>query len=122
MEVFNEERLEALLQRLPAWKRIVFMAQVATRMLPNYERFSGETGFGDVSVLKRALDAAWFWMESGKAPCDLTALLDACEKQAPDTEDFGSPYTSAALDAANAAAYILDAIERPDEAQSTVVA
>ena len=122
MEAFDEKKLEGLLRKLAAWKRIAFMAQVAARMLPNYERFSAETGFGDVAVLKRALDAAWFWVQSGKPPHDLTALREACEKQAPDTEHFRSPYTSAALDAANATAAILDAIEHPAEARLTEVA
>jgi uncharacterized protein YjaG (DUF416 family) len=122
MEAFDEKELEVRLQRLAAWKRIAFMAQVGMRMLPNYERFSAETGFGDASVLRRTLDAAWSWVESGKPPSDLTTLREACEKQAPDTERFRSRYTSAALDAANAAVAILDAIERPDEARPEEVA
>ncbi len=122
MEVFDEERLCKLLKKLAAWKRIAFMAQTGMRMVPNYERFSVETGFGDVSVLKRAFDAAWAWVESEEVPDDLTALREACDQQAPNTEQFQSPYTSAALDAANAAAAILDAIECPDKAQPTEVA
>ncbi|MGK3969345.1 DUF416 family protein [Sorangium sp. So ce118] len=42
---------------LEPWKRIAFMAQIAERMLPN-QRFSAETGFGDVSVLRNVLDTA----------------------------------------------------------------
>lgn len=122
MEVFDEDKLERQLQKLAAWKRVAFMAQIGVRMLPNYERFSVETGFGDVSVLKRAFDTAWSWVESEELPHDLAALREACERQAPNTEQFDSPYTSAALDAANAAAAILDAIAHPGESRSSEVA
>jgi uncharacterized protein len=122
VETFDEKRLEKSLQRLAVWKRIAFMAQVGARMLPNYQRFSAETGFGDVSILKDAFDAAWIWIESGKSPDNLTVLREACEKQAPKTEQFRSRYTSAALDAANAAEATLDAIEHPDEVRPAEVA
>ena len=122
MEVFDEDKLEGQLQKLAVWKRVAFMVQTGARMLPNYERFSAETGFGDASVLKRALDAAWTWVESEELPHDLTALREACERQAPNTEQFRSPYTSAALDAANAAAATLDAIVNPGESRSSEVA
>jgi uncharacterized protein len=122
MEIFDEERLERLLQKLASWKRIAFMVQVGERMLANYQRFSAESGFGDVSVLRSALNAAWTWIESGRLPSNLSELQEACEKQAPDTEEFHSPYTSAALDAANVASAILDALERPDEARPVDVA
>lgn len=122
MERFDEERLARSLQRLSSWKQIAFMVQVGERMLANYQRFSAETGFGDVSVLRSALDTAWDWIESGRLPSKLAELREACERQAPDTEDFHSLYTSAALDAASVAAIILDALERPDEARPLEVA
>jgi uncharacterized protein YjaG (DUF416 family) len=122
MEVYDEEELGKSLNSLPAWKRIAFMAQIGERLLPNYERFSAVTGFGDVSPLRKALDAAWTWIELGIVADDLNGMRDACERQAPDTEKFRSPFTSAALDAANVAAAILDALERPDDAQPVEVA
>jgi uncharacterized protein YjaG (DUF416 family) len=122
MEVFDEDKLERQLQKLATWKRVAFMAQIGVRMLPNYERFSAETGYGDVSVLKRAFDAAWSWVESEELPDDLVALREACDRQAPNTEQFRSSYTSAALDASNAAAATLDAIAHPDESRSSEVA
>jgi uncharacterized protein YjaG (DUF416 family) len=122
METFDQGRLERTLQKLAPWKRIAFMAQIGERMLGNYQRFSAETGFGDVSVLRNALDTAWTWIESGWLPGNLAELREACEQQAPDTEQFSSPYTSAALDAANVASIILDALDRPDEAQPVDVA
>jgi uncharacterized protein YjaG (DUF416 family) len=122
MEAFDEEALRRCLQRLAVWQRLAFLALIDTRMLSNYERFSTETGFGDVSVLRTAIDAAWTIVESGKLPNDLIALREACDRQAPNTEEFRSPYTSAALDAANAAAITLAALENPDESLVVEVA
>jgi uncharacterized protein YjaG (DUF416 family) len=122
MERFDEKRLELSLQHLLPWRRIAFMVKVGERMLPNYERFSAEAGFGDVSVLKDAFNAALTWIESDRLPDNLADLRRSCEQQAPDTERFDSRYTSAALDAANVASIILDAIERPDEARPLDVA
>jgi hypothetical protein len=122
MEAFDEEALRRCLQRLAVWQRLAFLALIDTRMLSNYERFSTETGFGDVSVLRTAIDAAWTRVESGKLPNDLIALREACDRQAPNTEEFRSPYTSAALDAANAAAITLAALENPDESLVVEVA
>lgn len=114
MERFDKFQLTKQLEILPDWKRVIFMLLCCERMLPNYGRFSKETGFGDASVLRNALDVAWTWVESGDVPKDLEVLRKACEGQAPDTEgDFESDCTSAALDAACAAATVLDAIEVP---------
>lgn len=122
MERFDEERLAASLGKLEHWKQIAFMAACCERMIPNYEKFSAETGFGDVAVLRKALDLAWKWIETGRSPSQLEALRDACDKQAPDTAQFGSVFTSSALDAANASAILLEAIEKPDEARPVEVA
>lgn len=122
MERFNEETLGRSLQKLAPWKQIAFMVQVGERMLPNYRHFSKETGFGNASILRHALNTVWIWIESGKQPDNLDDLRKACEQQAPDTEQFRSPYTSAALDAANATAAVLDALERPSEARPVDVA
>lgn len=122
MEAFDGNRLESALLRLAPWKPVVFMLLAAERMLPNYQRFSVETGFGDISVLRESLDAAWAWVETGEFPGNLAALRVACEEQAPDTENFQSSCTSAALDAASATATILDMIENPNGTRLAEVA
>jgi uncharacterized protein len=55
-------------------------------------------------------------------PKDLNGLHNACEKQAPNTEEFRSGFTSAALDVANAAAIVLDAVEAPSALMAMDVA
>lgn len=106
---------------LPPWKQIAFMALVAARMLPNYARFSADTGFGDASALRRAADAAWIFVRSGEPPEDLADLKDDCESQAPDLEQFQSSRAPPALDAVNAAAVILEAIGDPERARPAAV-
>ena len=122
MEVFDEKRLERSLRKLPAWKQVAFMALLGARMLPNYRRFSAETGFGDVSVLEETLDAAWTWIESGRLPANSTALLKACEGQLPDPEKSTHPFTWPAVDAACVAQMTLTAIVGPDQLPLTVAA
>lgn len=122
MEIFDETKLEQELQKLPAWKRVAFIAQTGTRMIPNYERFSAETGFGDASILRRTLDAVWSWIDFAEASNDLAALQETCEQQAPNTEDFSSRYTSAALDAVNVTATALEATAYPDKVRASEAA
>jgi uncharacterized protein YjaG (DUF416 family) len=101
------------LDRLENWKQVAFMALTGARMLPNYARFFDETGFGDPSVLDRFHQLAWTWVETAFAPDDVPVLISECEVLAPDTEQYHSRYTSAALDAANVTAMILEAIVHP---------
>lgn len=122
MEVFEETSLLLATECLSIWKRIGFMAYCCERMIPNYRLFNEETGFGSVDVLRQALDSVWTWMERAESPLDLGRLVSACDLQAPDTEDFSSIYTSAALDAASAVALTLESIETAEVNQLIEVA
>ena len=117
MQFLEYDELDVPLQQLETWKQIAFMATVGERMFMNYLRFFDETGVGDPSVLRYAFDLAWDWMESGTVPKNIDSVEAACEQQAPDTASFRSPYTSAALDAANVAVEILEAIAHPEQAK-----
>jgi uncharacterized protein len=122
METFDEERVRQSLGRLDPWKRVAFMALCCERMVPNYDRFTADSGFGDSQVLRRGIDAAWSWLDSDRVPDDSKSVRAQVEQQAPNTEDFSSPFTSAALDAANAVASLLDAVAEPDGADPGEVA
>jgi len=98
------------MEGMPCWKRVAFMAYCCERMLPNYRSFQVDTGYGDVAPMRNALDAVWKWIEDGRAVPDLAVLASACEQQSPDTAEFLSIYTSAALDAATATAATLEAL------------
>src|SRR5262245_34312092 len=121
MEVFDENQLRRSLQSLAHWKRVAFMLLCCERMLPNFQVFSNETGFGDTGILRKAANTAWEWVATAKPIQGLTDLRQLCGSQQPDTEDFSSPFTSAALDAASATEAILEAIEDPDGDQAVEV-
>ena len=92
----------------PRWKQLAFMACCCERMLPNYRVFSDETGWGVHDVLESALDACWNYIEADVMPPAVIEVLQQCEAQAPNMEDFPSEYTSPALDAAVAIATLVE--------------
>lgn len=122
MEHFDPRKMRNVLRTLPPWKRVAFMGSCCERMLPNYLTFSSETGYGDVTQLNRGLAEVWRWVETNQAPNDVDALVQACEQQGPDTAEFRSIYTSAALDAANSIATTLEALGEATEDRAIEVA
>lgn len=111
MEHFNVSRLNDSLTDLVPWKRVAFMAACCERMLPNYEAFQAEEGWGDASVLRAALAAVWAWIATSADVQDIAALVAGCEEQAPEPGEFASLYVSSALDAANSVAAVLEALD-----------
>lgn len=122
MESFDTASLAAAVGPLPGWKRVAFMAYCCERMLPNYRSFHAESAYGDASVLRGALDAIWEWIQTGQFSRDAAELGFACEQQAPDTTEFSSIYTSAALDVATATAATIEAIAEATEDKVVEVA
>ena len=108
-ERYDEQRLQKQLAGLGKSGLVMFALSIAERMLPNYRRFVRESGWGDGSVLRTALDLGWSWLENGIIEIDDAQVLrDACLKQAPNPEDFTSLFVSAALDAANSAVIVVE--------------
>lgn len=87
---------------LSPWQRLAFVANCCERMIPNYRHFSAQSSFGDVNVLRNALDSVWLQVLGGGVNLDLASLPERCEAQAPDPSEFASIYASSALDAATA--------------------
>jgi uncharacterized protein YjaG (DUF416 family) len=83
-------------------------------MYPNYLIFVQDSGWGDPTVLRKALDLAWLVLGEEHSMRDVPELIRACEEAAPDTEDFASEFTSAALDAALSTASLVEILERFD--------
>lgn len=110
MERFDPDSIRRKAAHLSGWQRVAFMAACCERMLPNYETFHLQTGFGNPGVLRRGLDAVWAWVESDAPLEDTAELISQVDLQAPNTEEFKSAYTSAALDAANSIAITLEAV------------
>lgn len=87
---------------LSPWQRLAFVANCCERMIPNYRHFSAQTSFGDVNVLRNALNLVWLQVLGSEENLDLASLPELCEAQAPDPSEFTSIYASSALDAATA--------------------
>lgn len=114
VKVFDRSELKKRLQTLPQWKQAAFALAACERLFPFYLKFSSATKWGDPAVLRRAIDLAW---ESMRSDCQFRAPSQAATKaeaQAPDTEDFSSEYTSAALDAALSVANLMRILEHFD--------
>ena len=108
---FDESELRKRLTQLDPWKRVAFMLLCCSRMIPNYEKFSAETGFGNPEVLKSATTFSWIWLRSGRVGAGLGELKLLVDSQAPDTETpFQSEFTSAALDATSAVGEVIDVV------------
>lgn len=122
MENFDEKKLFEEASRIAGWSQIAFMACCCERMLPNYEYFIEDAKFGDLKLLRNALDAVWLWVGTNQLPEDISGLVASCERQAPDTSEFRSIYTSAALDAATAIAITSEALVSPNSQRVVEVA
>lgn len=109
---FTKQRLKDQLSLLVDSHKAVFGASCCERLVPNYERFASDVRWGDSSVLRRSLNVVWSAIEEN-TPLDLidatstNKLIDLCESVTPDTEDFTSRFTSAALDAATSVVELL---------------
>jgi uncharacterized protein YjaG (DUF416 family) len=99
------------LQMMSKSQRVVFAAACGERLLPLYAAFEKEVGWGDVAALRRGVDQAWRFAKNEPVKQDLIAEVEAqCERAAPETEDFDSPLTSAALSAATAIGAALECV------------
>jgi hypothetical protein len=58
------EEVTTSVMGLAAEERIAFAIDCTKRLLPFYERFVAETGWGDVDVLRRALEYARSWADT----------------------------------------------------------
>jgi uncharacterized protein YjaG (DUF416 family) len=112
---YDEDELQTRLSSIDHRGLVLFGLFVAERLLPNYAVFSREQSFGDVQVLRNALDLAWNWLEGKAVDADaVESMIEACESVAPDTDEFSSLYVSAALDAANSTVNVLRLLTEGD--------
>jgi hypothetical protein len=109
MEVFDEVKLVQELQTLSWRNRIAFAASCCERLFPNYQAFVIMEKWGDSEILRQALDEIWAFL-AGKELQEkqFLELKQNCEQIIPDTEDFNSIFTGAALNAAAAITYTLE--------------
>jgi uncharacterized protein YjaG (DUF416 family) len=106
---FDPESLSRRLERLSVRAQLAFGILLLERATPNFFRFQAETGAEDGGMIRGAQAKLWSLLErsdGGKLFTGITA--DACGRCAPDTEQYDSLYTSAALDAVSIACNVLD--------------
>jgi uncharacterized protein YjaG (DUF416 family) len=114
-----ENRYDAIvvkskLSLLATWRQVAFALLCCERMYPNYLMFTQDSGWGNPDALRKALDIAWLVLGEENSIQEFHELVRACEEAAPDTEDFASDYTSAALDAALSTALLIEILGRFD--------
>jgi uncharacterized protein len=91
--------LPDLLTPLIRWKRVLFLASCCERLYGNYLQFNEDTDWGDPLVLCQGIRRLWNNVDAVDTE-NIKNIRNAIEAVTPDTEDFSSAYTSAALDAA----------------------
>lgn len=94
---------------------MAFAASCCERLIPNYQAFVQKEKWGDYDLLRSALDKVWSFLAEEKIEKAQTLkIIETCEEIVPDTENFSSTFTSAALDAATAIIATLEACISPD--------
>lgn len=113
---FSRDRLQRSLSDLVPWKQVAFMLSCCERMLPTYEAFQREAGWGNAQALRSALDKAWQVL-GGENPSNLNTAVQDCDDATPDTEDFDSQHVSSALNAATSTAELVEVLQAFDQSK-----
>lgn len=120
---FDEPQLAERLRRVGHKRQVAFALSCAERLLPNFIAFQRASSWGDANVLRQSLDWAWRWLEGSAVDEEVwVRSAAACERQAPDTEEFQSGAVSPALDAAVAVTAVICLIQTADVDKAVDVA
>lgn len=120
---YDHTALLAQLAALDQRGQLAFGALCAERLLPNYAVFNRETGWGDVALLRRALDTIWAVLDGAALDHGAAAALsDEVELAVPDSDDFDTLYSAAAQDACFAVCSLYDFVLAPELAHIADVA
>jgi uncharacterized protein YjaG (DUF416 family) len=115
-----ERRFGERLEALAPWARLAFAAASAERVLPAYERFSEEDGWGDPRFLRRGLDNVWSSVRGQEPPESAAEFRARADELAPDQQgevQWKSAWSSDALDALIAVVICVEAAEDPTVAR-----
>lgn len=99
MIMFNEPAMRRRLEALSEPKQLAFMLLLCEGMMPEFRRFGTETNFR-VSRYQECLENGWLSLEEKLYRSEPERASKECFENAPDTEKFDHPLTSAALNAA----------------------
>lgn len=111
--VLEYDRLDVVepeLELLPFNYQVAFAAACCERLLPNYNLFSREADWGNVLLLRNALDEVWHLLQGKAIDVDfLSKLCDECEENLPhDDDNHASAYVPEAQRACAAICCLLD--------------
>lgn len=95
-------------------QRLGFGLCLLNRAIPMFYEFQAETNYIGSAEVVAALAACWSALEQNRWGPPRFIDSRACEKIMPDSEDFSSFYTSAAMDAVDICCSLLDFIESQD--------
>jgi len=100
LPAFNANSLRARLAKLDSGKQLAFGAVTCERLLPNYASFQKHPGWGDVALLRKALDFVWSSIGSESIDAQVVRSITASiEAATPDSEDYETVYADLARDA-----------------------
>ncbi|NVB40624.1 DUF416 family protein [Pseudenhygromyxa sp. WMMC2535] len=109
-DIFNK------IKELNASEQLAFSISCCERMLPRYHEFSTAEGWGDVKVLRNALDMLWSHLAGQEISKEkIEKMTSLVADQEPETEDFCSTNASRALDASAAIELTLQFADSKDE-------
>lgn len=100
---YSKIEIESDLNEISEDKKVLFCTLTCEKLLPNYEYFHQQTGWGNPEILKEGLVLLYdFVLKEHFNKKEVESLLAQIDLIIPDTEDFESIEVSFALDAANA--------------------
>jgi uncharacterized protein YjaG (DUF416 family) len=114
MRSFGRDKVLEQLALLSERHRAAYAAACAERLIPLYRWFQEVESWGDTGVLERGIELVWNWVRGEQHDnAEFAEAIQECEAVTPDTDEFGSPLASRALDAGSAVAQALEACISP---------
>jgi uncharacterized protein YjaG (DUF416 family) len=112
---FNPSNLKNRLNNFSNKQQLAFGVLCCERLIPNYSAFQNEVGWGDISIVRGALDGvgASFDHKALNSQEIINAAL-LCESVAPNSENFSSLYVTSAQDTCFAICNLLDFLLESD--------
>lgn len=114
MRIFKSSKITSDLIALDDQRRVAFGIMMLERAAAGYFQFQIETGSQGGAQLRAANAEAWSALERGAEQRCRFISVDECAEAAPDSEDYTSPYTSAAIDAVAIACCVLEFLNTSD--------
>jgi hypothetical protein len=105
----NKKTLLEALSVLPHKHCVAFAASCCERLVPNYHAFALMEHWGDPDSMQVALDTVWAFLEGGNLDeVRVRQLIQSCKAAAPHSDNFGSVFVGAAINAYAAIVYTLE--------------